>query len=84
MSVNTERQWALAGRKAKARAEAVRGAVRKVVKADTTRGLEGIPFASQKAKDLALASGLGWGAFDDLEASSVRGYTVADVRGITD
>ena len=82
MSVNTNRQWALAGVKARARSEAVRGAVREAVSSAAVRGVAGIPFASQAARELALDTRLTWAAFDGLTASGVRGYTVGDVRGL--
>ena len=82
MSVNTTRQWALAGKKAKARARAVRGAVREAVTSAAVRGMEGVRFASQNARDLARDAGLTWAAFDGLTPSGVRGFTVADVRAI--
>ena len=82
MSVNTNRQWALAGRKARARAEAVRGAIREAVSSDAVRSVAGIPFASPCARDLAIGSRLTWATFDGLTASSARGFTIADVRAL--
>ena len=82
MSVNTTRQWALAGKKARARSEAVRGAIREAVDSAAERGVAGIRFASQSARELALDSGLTWATFDGLTASGARGYTVADVRAL--
>ena len=82
MSVNTTRQWALAGRKARARANAVQGAVQEAVTAAAVRGVEGVRFASPAARDLALDAGLTWAAFDGLTPSSTRGFTIADVRAL--
>ena len=82
MSVNTTRQWARAGVKARARSEAVRAAVRDTVGSAAVRGVAGIRFASQAARELALDSGLTWAAFDGLPQSGVRGYTVGDVRAL--
>lgn len=82
MSVNTTRQWALAGKKAKARARAVRGAVREAVTSAAVRGIGDIRFASPCARDLALAARFTWATFDGLIPSSIRGFTIADVRAI--
>ena len=82
MSVNTTRQWAKAGAKARARSEAVRASIRDAVSSAAVRGVEGMRFASPCARDLATTARLTWAAFDGATPSGVRGYTVDDVRAL--
>ena len=83
MSDFTERQWARGGRKARARAEAVRAPIRQAVASAAEKGLGGIEFASERAATMARAWGLSWPSFEGIESSSARGYTADDVRRIT-
>ena len=83
MSDFTERQWARGGRKARARAEAVRAPIRRAVASAAARGLDGVGFASGKAEEMARAWGLSWPSFEGVQPSSARGYTADDVRRIT-
>ena len=82
MSDFTEAQWARAGKLARARAEAARRPIREAVTAATVRGLTGVTFASDRARELALDAGLAWPNFEDVEESAAGGYTAADVRRI--
>lgn len=83
MSDFTERIWAMAGGKARARANAVRAPITKVVEAVAKAGLDGVAFASDRAHELAIDHKLSWVDFEDLEPSSERGYTASDVRHLT-
>jgi hypothetical protein len=82
MSDFTERIWAKAGAKARARSEAVRRPLRKAVKAAVVQGLDGVDFASSTARKLAEDAPLAWPDFEGLIPSSDRGFTAADVRAI--
>ena len=82
MSDFTEAQWARAGKRARARAEAVRRPIREAVAVSRVRGLADIPFASPKARELALDAELAWPNFEDVEEGSAQGYTADDVRRI--
>lgn len=82
MSVFTDRQWAKAARQARARAEAVREPIRRIVREARERSLEDVQFASPIAWKLAFDSELNWPDFADVAPSSTRGYTVDDVRRI--
>ena len=82
MSDFTEAQWARAGKKAVARAEAMRRPIRAAVAAASVKGLEGVTFASTRARELALEAGLAWPNFEDIAESAAGGYTADDVRQI--
>jgi hypothetical protein len=82
MSDFLERQWAGGGKKARARAEAVRKPLREAVKAASEKGLAGIKFASSTAGRLARENQLYWGNFEGHTSSSPNGFTAADVRKI--
>lgn len=82
MSDFTERQWAKAGRKARARSEAMRRPIREAVKAAAVKGLQDIRFASATAQTAASYHGLSWVNFEGKAPSSSRGFTAADVRKI--
>ena len=82
MSDFTEARWARAGKKAVARSEAKRRPIRAAVVAASVKGLEGVPFASKRAWELALAAGLAWPNFEGIVEGSANGYTANDVRRI--
>jgi hypothetical protein len=60
----------------------VRGPIRRAVAASKVKGLAGVTFASERARELALEAGLAWLNFENVEESAGGGYTADDVRRI--
>lgn len=82
MSDFEDRQWERAGRQAKARSNAVREPIRRVVRQAKEKDLDDIRFASPIAWKRAFDAELNWTHFVDVAQSSERGYNVEDVRRI--
>lgn len=67
---------------AKARSNAVRRPLQAAVVSAAKKGLASVPFASGRARELAMDAGLTWAAFQTIPQTSDHGFTAADVRAL--
>lgn len=82
MSDFEERQWERTARATKARSNAVREPIRRAVQKARREALDGVAFASQTARDLAITASLAWPHFKGVESKSAKGYNASEVRSI--